>query len=94
MEVSITGETTNCIVELNPFGCEEVRGDKVYATASNVVTRAFRKFMREKFGNVYVEANNNFWNEVKENGVEEVLNKATKEIQEITDDCNENLLRL
>lgn len=94
MEVSITGQTTNCIVELNPFGCEEVRGDKVYATVSNVVTRAFRKFMREKFGNVYVEANNNFWNEVKENGVEEVLNKATKEIQEITDGCNENLISL
>ena len=94
MEVSITGQTTNCIIELNPFGCEEVRGDKVYATVSNVVTIVFRKFMREKFGNVYVEANNNYWNNVKESGVEEVLNKATKEIQEITDDCNQNLISL
>lgn len=94
MEFSITGQTTNCIVELNPFGCEEVRGDKVYATASNVVSEAFKEFMHKKFGDVYAEANNSYWNNVKESGVEEILNKATKEIQEITDDCNQNLMSL
>ena len=56
----IPGQRALVFVELNPFECEEVRGDYVYSKAIAKVNKVFRKFMQEKFGKAYVEANNNY----------------------------------
>lgn len=92
--VSLTGHFGQVYVELNPFECEDVRGSYIYARAIDKVSRAFKKFMKEKFGKAYVEANNNYWCAVKQNGVENVLNEATQQINKLNDEYNENVISL
>ena len=91
---SSCGTKNSVILEINPFGCDEARGGCSRCVLKKNISKAFRKFMLENFGKIYVSKNNEFFSTIKENDVEQALLDAKERIKMANKECRENLIDL
>lgn len=90
--ISSCGVPDKVILEINPFGCEDARGGCARVELRKNLSKAFRNFMAENFGDVYINANNDYWTTVKEDEIENALLAAKERIKLVNKECVENLI--